>query len=178
VVKRPLFNFAAVLSLLLCVAATVLWVRSYMVATAFGYYSERLKDGMYHDYYVYSAHGQIAFTVFRQDSPSTELRDRFLGTWASPLQTSNRPDAWRFLGFRLERVVHLPMRDWTTWGVPYGFLFALTITMPAIWIIHRRRHRYRANAGLCPRCGYDLRATPDRCPECGTFRSCGADRGP
>jgi hypothetical protein len=54
--------------------------------------------------------------------------------------------------------------------VPYWFV-ALTLAM-APWISVRRMIRRatrgkRQARGLCPECGYDLRATPGLCPECG-----------
>ena len=47
------------------------------------------------------------------------------------------------------------------------YLFALTAILPAAWMIARNRCLARVEAGLCPSCGYDLRATPGRCPDCG-----------
>jgi hypothetical protein len=51
--------------------------------------------------------------------------------------------------------------------VPYWFL-ALVSGIP-VFLLWRKylRARSRRAKSLCPKCGYDLRATPTRCPECG-----------
>jgi hypothetical protein len=54
--------------------------------------------------------------------------------------------------------------------VPHWAVVLALAVLPAAWIW--RRHRAglparRRRRGLCPACGYDVRATPDLCPECG-----------
>jgi hypothetical protein len=50
-------------------------------------------------------------------------------------------------------------------------ILALAIPVAQLTIRDARSRRWR-NAGLCPGCGYDIRATPERCPECGLDFPC------
>ena len=163
--KRRLFAILSALSLLLCVAAVVLWVRSYFRADS---YYRGAEDGT--QVYVESGRGFVSVTrswVNPANSPKgtkwASKEKPSYPMWGRPATVAQRLGFWSITA----RSYSEPVRRWIA---PYWFLSALTAVLPGSWsIIHRRgwRRRHRSAAGLCPACGYDLRATPGRCPECG-----------
>lgn len=62
-------------------------------------------------------------------------------------------------------------RAWEIWGIGVPFWFPAVVCMifPLRVVLRRWVTADRRRRGLCPTCGYDLRANAGRCPECGTI---------
>jgi hypothetical protein len=174
-----MFTIISALSLLLCGAACGLWVRSYWLSDRLSWHTNRGWRT------AYSAEGYVAVSLYFGDlsgrspdfyGPRYERGD--IG-WPGNYLLDLDPDigdtritrkwggfAWYAIrkpggGIRFAQAV-----------VPCWCIAAATAVLPLAWTTSwwwsRIRVRRRNRLGLCPACGYDLRASKHRCPECGT----------
>jgi len=170
-VRRRLLNLAAAVSLVLCVTTVVIWARSYWVTDTFEWASH------YRTRFVAITGGRVLLQVNHGPSATKEFEpvdhDAYV-LRANDRSGMGRP--WRFGGFWIENLAFAPSGSnpaslpYTDVVVPLYALVLASLILPGATlrrVIRERTHR----AGVCPACGYDLRATPDRCPECGTERS-------
>jgi hypothetical protein len=170
---RHLFTFASAVSLLLCVAVCVLWVRSQSVMDVFqnatrpppGTKSASVTRGLF------DRAGAVHYLRTGRSSTNVYGWSTFeLLQPQGPAVVSDRP-RWRFLGFAGGGGSNGTLGEWRFVSVPFWTILAATLVMPSVWLETGRRTRARRSfsmCGLCPHCGDDVRASPERCPECGT----------
>jgi tRNA(Ile2) C34 agmatinyltransferase TiaS len=168
-VRRRLLNLLTALSLLLCMAVVALWVRSYWygeyfavqdssAGTAWGAFSGRFMIERTRAIAPYS-YPPITGVEHHRIVPMD------LDTVAPPAMASDRGG----YGFRF-MAVRKPEETRSILVFPCWVVAATASLLPIRWVVgfrRRSRRQHRERSGLCPRCGYDLRATPGRCPECG-----------
>jgi hypothetical protein len=171
--RCKLFTLAAGASAVVCVATAVLWVRAYVAEDQIVWQSSR------RTVFAKSSMGRVwVFQLklrpgenpnrpaFEHEVTRPEVLDVSRQRWA------NRYWHTPFFTFRSGgSVVSSSLFDVT---VSCWFVALLAAVLPVRWFIlwrGRWRRERRSAAGMCPACGYDLRATPGRCPECGVAPS-------
>jgi hypothetical protein len=183
------FEVATVLSLLLFVVTVALWVRSYRVSDSI-YRSRWWIDGSEHHesaWWLMAGRGRVGIGHRRQrigqPFPTyypSNVNWQAESSWkqARPAEVAGtpfKPDGLlQHLGFRYGDFPSSPASPspdnyYREWNAPSWSLLLLTAPLPIVRLgAAIRRRRARAH-GLCPTCGYDLRASPERCPECGAI---------
>jgi hypothetical protein len=178
---RILLNAATGVSLVLCAATVVLWVRSFSTAD----WAWVRHDGV--AWKAVSAGGHLVLVRANTGDLGSSLRPhgweafarRADGRGEAAALARTYDTAWSRLGL-------VAVRGPTTWQVntgststiyaecrsiwlPYWLVAALALVLPARRgpSVIRSMRSSRPSIGHCPACGYDLRASPERCPECG-----------
>jgi hypothetical protein len=185
-IGRIILNSLALLSLLVCVGTMVLWVRSHRIADLLGRESATDATGRRCGGSISSGAGGAQVVFWVRHHAATPLEpgtgwSRFSHAVDSKHGAAHQVylssiGATQFLGvawahYQIDPsggrggvAMGAPTQSVWQLEVPYYLIAVVAALLPACWVWRRSR---RPRAGCCARCGYDLRATPDRCPECG-----------
>ena len=166
---RVFCNLLTILSLVLALALAVLWVRSYWRRDSLGWDQPIRPDKESFFFDLESGGGGAAVDIGFYSPQSG--RERKLEGWhwesfaQKPLPYADGLRTTRFgIGYESDRG---PMARYRAVVFPTWLAAVLLGLFPAARLARAIRRRRGVREGLCPKCGYDLRATPDRCPECG-----------
>ena len=184
------------MSSMLCATAAALWVRGRFAGDSYFFRPGAVSDvtpaapmigpdqPWRHQYSIHSGAGRVQL-VRRELQESSVTRPGWsvgppAGAVVDPRSLAGTGDVSRsaagFSYFRRDKQPfnRPPVTGWywgyVVVGVPCWAVVVSTGVLPGLWVRQwriRRRKRWREARGLCPGCGYDLRATPGRCPECG-----------
>ena len=180
IVRRVAFTIVCGLSLLLFVADVAVWIRSYWIrdiagnvtATGNGYLIQSIR-GRLHIISDLDGHSAGGFH-HRQDWLSPDA------IWNGGMSGYPVKVEWH-LGHIWQKYQRYHRTFLSGYGgssqamttnhrlivIPYWSPAVIFAVLPTIWIWRFMKYRHRRQVGHCPKCNYDLRATPQRCPECG-----------
>jgi hypothetical protein len=191
---RILLNALTALSLILFAATAALWVRSYYRADTFNLpfhvtgtsndesTDERWFESVCGELHYARNRNRIKLISFSNPNPHKPRGIFWLTTAARRERTIDRyppsmKSRWTGLGFGIAGSKgggtsprgDLSAYEHTVLSIPHWFaaFVFFAIAFPRLHRVARAIRRH--SRGLCPTCGYDLRATPERCPECGTI---------
>jgi hypothetical protein len=181
--RRRLFTFCSAVSLLLCVAVLATWVASNWYA--FALQRNCSTREAYTDRRELAVRGGRVVLVCVTDWRHPDDPEPITCEWQFDTNMATASDSdWHYSGslaHERDRDFHFYTmmggevlnhsvafgngREHRLIAVPLSIVSTVTAILPVAFVY--RRFRCRRRAGLCPSCGYDLRATPERCPECG-----------
>jgi hypothetical protein len=178
------WNALAVLSALLCMANTGLWLFAELYFTSLRRVAPLQMPGgrelLYQPVVIWSGEGvlQIAYQAPRIPNlpqahrPHWEIASHRYDSFYDAPQFQEPLKYYR--GVALGRYgigrrgsgdtfqLRIVLPDW--------LLTLLAAILPVLAVWKRRRQLKALQSGCCLACGYDMRATPSRCPECGVAR--------
>ena len=174
-VRRRLITFASALSLVLGAVTVTLWMRSDgdihdLLSFWYGRHQVLFLESYQGVFGIYVQHDHWTWVESADVYPPQKRLNVFTD---HPRTRVAGADVWThdFPGWGdLSAGTTSPGEDRSVcigFTAPYWLAMIAFSGLPILAVTSRVRRLRQKRRGLCERCGYDLRASPERCPECG-----------